>query len=222
MNAPAGDHWLNMVQTLLHCQTLDLVELAKISGHNPKNFYRGADLRGADIRGQDLSLLDLTDADLSDVIMDGFTRISDEFSPINSGSLIFRHAELPLSLYSFLNKICSIYAIPHKSKSIRFLIQNVYKEFRRNPEIYDSYVSYLNRSDIKNRYFFLPRQGRRHLKFQISEKEHAFVMGIGKNLSGLSAGYTAVIVIGAMILSDDRIERMDLGLPVQLSLDFKR
>lgn len=53
-------HWLDMVVALLHADTSDLRELARIAGADPKNFYRGVDISALDLDGQNLDGIELS------------------------------------------------------------------------------------------------------------------------------------------------------------------
>lgn len=54
-------HWLDKVIELLEADTMDLRDLAKIAGADPKIFYRGIDPRALDLSGQDLDGIDFGD-----------------------------------------------------------------------------------------------------------------------------------------------------------------
>src|SRR5579864_5741440 len=69
-------HWLQTVSALLASETIDLRELARTAGGDPKTFYRGANLDGVDICGQDLRGMGFTGLGLAAVRFDKFTRLS--------------------------------------------------------------------------------------------------------------------------------------------------
>lgn len=97
-------------QTLLAiaaAEGANFVELAKIAGLDPRNAFRGADLRDVDFQGCDLNGFDFTDADLSGATFEGaclkgavFSKpppMASRISTSSSGGEPDRHAE-PVAL----------------------------------------------------------------------------------------------------------------------------
>ncbi|MCK0119462.1 hypothetical protein MWU61_02845 [Loktanella sp. F6476L] len=70
--------WQTKLLAILHADTDDLGELAKIAGTDPRTFYRGANFRDADLTKQNLLNYDLSDSQIERAeITDGVRAILD-------------------------------------------------------------------------------------------------------------------------------------------------
>lgn len=54
-------HWLDKVVELLEADTMDLRDLARLAGADPRTFYRGIDPKTLDLNGQDLEGIEFGD-----------------------------------------------------------------------------------------------------------------------------------------------------------------
>lgn len=54
-------HWLDKVIELLEADTMELRDLARIAGADPRTFYRGIDPKTLDLNGQDVDGIDFGD-----------------------------------------------------------------------------------------------------------------------------------------------------------------
>ncbi|KCZ84461.1 putative low-complexity protein [Hyphomonas adhaerens MHS-3] len=66
------------IDQIIDAPTDNPLELAKVAGCDPKQFFRGASFQGVDVRGLDLSAMDLTGADFTGIVADMSTKAPKE------------------------------------------------------------------------------------------------------------------------------------------------
>jgi hypothetical protein len=91
----AQDHLTKGLSALIAASTDDFLELARISGLDPKRDFRHADLSGADLRGFDLTAFDLSSARLNGTLLAG-AKLNDT---VSRSQLEHALLELPVACF---------------------------------------------------------------------------------------------------------------------------
>jgi hypothetical protein len=75
-------HWLQKVIKLFKSESVNLRDLAKLAGGDPRTFYIGANLDGADLSGQDLRGMTFSNFNVDKVKIDSKTKLDPKYLPL--------------------------------------------------------------------------------------------------------------------------------------------